>query len=408
MPRTGSLWRIAVWLALAASVGLALLFMGVRATTPSDGARISFYGEGWSAAGVRIDPIDEPAPGLEDGDLVVAIGGVSAGGVARRAARPGVRSSDVDAPTRYAIVRDDAPLRVDVTWAVPAIGATLLAGWSVVLFSVAVAAVAAFVFARRPDEPAAVRPHDRGVRGRGQQRAVVHGRRRSATSSQGAPFLLHALVTGPLYMLLWPAGAASRDSYSRDPCPSSRAIGGSFRRSTSLCSWLRACDGRAGADSTTDLELGRHVADRPGRGRRAGPDRCAPPLRPDLSSNDRPGGPDEDPLGLAWRPRGGTIGLFGYMLPELILHRPLLPASWIGLTALPLPLGLAAAILLDHLFDIDVVVRRTFVYGGLTLGVVAELRDRRVGDHGGRRGRARVRGIAARDRGRRPRGPAAS
>ena len=40
------------------------------------------------------------------------------------------------------------------------------------------------------------------------------------------------------------------------------------------------------------------------------------------------------------------------------------------MVALPLPLGLAAAILRDRLFDIDVVVNRTLVYGGLTLGVV--------------------------------------
>ena len=67
----------------------------------------------------------------------------------------------------------------------------------------------------------------------------------------------------------------------------------------------------------------------------------------------------------------GGIGLLCFMLPELVLQRTLLPASWIGITAMPLPLGIAAGILLGHLFDIDVVVRRTFVYGGLTLGVVA-------------------------------------
>ena len=67
----------------------------------------------------------------------------------------------------------------------------------------------------------------------------------------------------------------------------------------------------------------------------------------------------------------GGIGLLCFMLPELVLQRTLLPASWIGITAMPLPLGIAAGILLGHLFDIDVVVRRTFVYGGLTLGVIA-------------------------------------
>jgi signal transduction histidine kinase len=65
------------------------------------------------------------------------------------------------------------------------------------------------------------------------------------------------------------------------------------------------------------------------------------------------------------------IGLVAFWIPELIVQHPLLPASWIGLVALPLPLGLAAGILRDRLFDIEIVVNRTLVYGGLTLGVVA-------------------------------------
>jgi signal transduction histidine kinase len=60
-----------------------------------------------------------------------------------------------------------------------------------------------------------------------------------------------------------------------------------------------------------------------------------------------------------------------FWIPELIVQQTLLPSSWIGLVALALPLGLAAGILRDRLFEIDVVVNRTLVYGGLTLGVVA-------------------------------------
>ena len=36
----------ATWLALAASLGAGLLFVGVRVVTPSDGARVAFYGDG--------------------------------------------------------------------------------------------------------------------------------------------------------------------------------------------------------------------------------------------------------------------------------------------------------------------------------------------------------------------------
>ena len=57
--------RVATWLTLAALLGLGLLFIVVRTQSPSDGARIAFYGDGWSGIGVRIAPIDAPAAGLE-------------------------------------------------------------------------------------------------------------------------------------------------------------------------------------------------------------------------------------------------------------------------------------------------------------------------------------------------------
>ena len=62
-----------------------------------------------------------------------------------------------------------------------------------------------------------------------------------------------------------------------------------------------------------------------------------------------------------------------FQVPELVLGRSLVPASWIGLIALPLPIGLAVGIVHDRLFDIEVVVNRTLVYGSLTL-----VRPRRV------------------------------
>ena len=71
MAHTRRVRRIATWLALAGSLGVAILFVAVRAGTPSDGARVAFYGDAWSAVGVQIAPIDEPAPGLEGGDTVV-------------------------------------------------------------------------------------------------------------------------------------------------------------------------------------------------------------------------------------------------------------------------------------------------------------------------------------------------
>jgi hypothetical protein len=75
-----------------------------------------------------------------------------------------------------------------------------------------------------------------------------------------------------------------------------------------------------------------------------------------------------------WAALGGiaaaVLGLALFQVPELLSGRSLLPPSWIGLVALLLPLGVATGILRDRLFDIEVVVNRALVYGGMTLGVV--------------------------------------
>ena len=93
---------------------------------------------------------------------------------------------------------------IDVVWAPPPIGATLAAGWSVILFSIAIAAVAALVFWRRPDVPAATALVIVASGAAGSSVPWYLG----ATTSDvalGGPFLLQALLTAGLYMVMWPA-----------------------------------------------------------------------------------------------------------------------------------------------------------------------------------------------------------
>jgi hypothetical protein len=81
-----------------------------------------------------------------------------------------------------------------------------------------------------------------------------------------------------------------------------------------------------------------------------------------------------DPVGrqqLKWLAGGGfvsgTLALVVWLLPELVLGKDLLPASWVGFSGLPLLAGLTVAVLRYRLFDVDRIISRTVAYGLLTV-----------------------------------------
>lgn len=70
------------------------------------------------------------------------------------------------------------------------------------------------------------------------------------------------------------------------------------------------------------------------------------------------------------------LGFVAYLglgrLPERLAGAPLVPWDWLALFFLPVPVAMAAAVLRYRLFDVEVVLRRSLVYGLLTgiLGLV--------------------------------------
>ncbi len=361
--------RGATWLLLAVALAAAMGFVMLRATLPSDGARVAFYGDAWSLTGILIDPIDAPAAGLAAGDVVVAVDGRPMDAWLRDVVAGAVPDPDAAGPMPYRVTRDGSTGTVAVTWAPPPVGATLLAGWSVLLFSITTAVVAAFVFARRPGEPAATALMLCACGAAGSSLPWFLGTTVSDVVI-GPPFLLHALVTGPLYMLMWPAGIhlalvfpspADAVRSHRMLVPAVYAVGlGAYAAGMALSAAASASAlewvGRWPMVQVSIVvpSLALIVAVFAVRYRRTTEQAARARIR----------------LVTLSVLVSASLGLVLFQGAELVLGTSLLPPEAVGLIALPLPLGFAVAILRDHLFDIEVVVNRTLVYGGMTLGVL--------------------------------------
>ncbi len=77
---------------------------------------------------------------------------------------------------------------------------------------------------------------------------------------------------------------------------------------------------------------------------------------------------------IRWLVYGASVsgggGLILYILPPFLTGQPMISFNTLGLLTIPFPITLAIAILRHRLFDIDLVINRTLVYGLLTGSLV--------------------------------------
>ncbi len=359
-----------VWTLIGLSLVASLGFLTARLVNPTDGAVVPFYADAWTADGVKIAGTGGSPGGLAPGDVVTAVAGRPLPAWLDGVLDPGLDrpGSDLETEIPYIVRRGAATVEVSVRLVPSEVTATLLDNWSALLFTIALQLIAAYVLWRRPETPAASALAVASVGVTGSTLPWLLGSQ-VIDIVAGWPFVLYALTAGGLYMVLWPAGALHLPLTMAGPAqaPSRRGLIliyglplGTYLVSLvatrlaapSAAAWVGTWATVQALVIIPTILIGIVLTVRGFRG-------SAPAVRDQIR----------------WVALGGGLATVASLLlllgPQLLTGRPIIPWSSVGLVALPLPLGIAAGILRYRLFDMDVVVNRTLVYGGATVAIVA-------------------------------------
>ena len=350
----------------AIAVGLwaaALRVIGPSMNTSTAAAAIA-VGEG----GVVVEPLPGATTEFRSGDVVTAIGGQTLEAWAAGLLEPTAQRLPVEVGDELAVTleRDGQTIDGLVRLTDFPLGPVLVAHAGTLAFAIVFAAVGVFVFIRRPHDPATI----------GLLLASV------GSLASTAPFVLGLqpldLATGTIvvsgaallgvYLLLYAGAVQYALTFPRPIGPFAQrpwllgavyaAVYGSFLAAAAAGA-LAAPTPLAAAGAVLSAQyvpiIGSFVA-----------------MSVATVAQWRRASPDERRLLRGVAAAGlVTIGasLAIWFVPELVLGRPLVPWTVAGLVGIPVPLALAAAILRHRAFDIDVVVRRSVVYGALSLSI---------------------------------------
>ena len=347
--------------ALLLSIGLALARLGA----PSSGTVIA--PGPYPADGFELTTIAGMTTPLRDGDVVTAIDGRSLAAWLDAMDRPAAVPAIGDV-IRFDVRRDAQPIAVDVPLVALPTAAILLGAWGTLGFVAAMLVLGAVVFAVRPGVPAAGALLVAGVGAAGSTVPFLLGNDPlDAVTGQLAQIQLGMIA---VYLLLW---AGLIDFALVFPRPVAAIV---HRPVLRLAPYASIYLGYA----TALLMTRAGTPDQLAWIGTWGPLSLLPTIATFLTC----------PLILAVRWRradpvdrrllrgvGVVIGLIIvtdlviWVIPESLGYPPLLPWTIAAITGLPFPIVIATSILHHRAFDLDVVVRRSVVYGGLTVLVVA-------------------------------------
>ena len=362
--------RLAVVVVAITAVLLGTTFLLFHLLTPFDGVRLAPGQPYWSTTGVVVTPIEQQSGGLAPGDIVVTVEGKSMEVWAQALFQPGLARPQwhIGQTVTYTVLRNGQRRQVPVTLEPYPLGAIVLHEWSTVLFALVFLLVGVFVFVLRPD--------DRAARVQLVMAASITGATTWSLGLQvgdlisGTGFWLYIATTFGVYTLFW-VGILHFVLVFPRPHPiitnrpwtipmiyvapyvlSIAYLVVARLGMASVLDWMKSWDSVESVLPATYLVLTILLALWSYRTLRTTADRQK--LRW---------------LVFASLISGGGILLLWY-LPTLLLGQPVLGSNGLGLLALPYPLILPIVILRYRLFDIDIIINRTLVYGLLTTLIV--------------------------------------
>jgi len=342
-------------------------FITLHITTPSDGARLTETDPIFTSLGAVVSPYYPGSTDLREGDVIVEAAGQTMESWAEDLFQVNVKRPEYGYGTTvtYGVLRDGEPVDVSIALGQLPTGSILVNHWGAILFAALSQVVAVFVLIRRPQDPAA--------------RALfiwaMSGSHTYAWSFflqvsdmvGGVGFWLFRLSTPGLWLIYWPAALHMALVFPkpmpivrRSPMLVPALYGSSFLiyfcmltffwfSSINVLDWL----GRwAMAESTVAaiFLLGTLIG-------------IIWQYRTSQSWSER--------VKIRWAIYGASISaslglIFWIIMPVVVGFTPL-NANLLGLLMLLFPVTLAIAVYRYQLFDIDVIIRRTFLYAVLTI-----------------------------------------
>lgn len=359
--------NLGVLLLGACVLGLTLTFMVLHTMGPSDGTRLEPDGPVWSHSGVAVTPLDPHAVGgLQQGDIVVAVAGRNLDEWARLLVDPGATHPQwhIGDTVTFTVLRAGHLVNVPVTLRPYPIGAILGEDWGSLVFALTFALIAAFIFLRRAADRAARALFLAGCCLLSSQSWSFGLQVYDLVGATG--FWLHQITALGAYTVFWasllhfalmfprPHPLATRWRWLVPTLYGAPAVYGAVyliithTTSQSTLEWIGTWtpgQGIVGIVYFTATIL--IVLD------------TLRISRDPITSRQ-----------IRWVVFAGALsggaGLLLSILPGDVFGHAIISTNELGLVLLPIPLALAFAILRYRLFDIDVIINRTLVYGTLT------------------------------------------